>query len=117
MIARSLRLDNVRIVVAGLEAAAMPGQDYYPNGPQDGALGLMVDFIRGFSRNDVIAAIELASRAAGADLGDAGAGVLADQAIQELPANNQIISASLSAEVAARLSGPIRSMFEERSSG
>lgn len=117
VIARSLRLDNVRIVVAGLEAAAMPGQDYYPNGPQDGALGLMVDFIRGFSRNDVIAAIELASRAVGADLGDAGAGVLADQAIQGLPANNQIISASLSAEVAARLSGPIRSMFEERSSG
>jgi len=117
VIARSLRLDNVRIVVAGLEAAAMPGQDYYPNGPVDGAFGMMVDFIRGFSRADVVTAIELASRAASADLGEAGAGMLADQAIDGLPATNQILSASLSAEVAARLSGPIRSMFGETVSG
>lgn len=113
VIARSLRLANVRIVVAGLEAAAIPGQDYFPGGPLDGLPGLMIDYIRGFSRADVVNSIEAASTAAKQDLGLAGATVLADQAIDGLPTTNGILAASHSSEVARRLAVPIRSLFKE----
>lgn len=117
-IARLLRVEHLRIVVAGLEAAAVPGQDYYPAGPApDGALGLMVDYIRGFVRADVTGALKAAGSAARDDLGDARAAELADQALAGLQSANGVYAPSLAATVAERLADDVRAMFKEAGHG
>lgn len=114
IISKALRLPNIRIVVAGLEAAAVPGQPYYPGGTVEGAPGLMVDYIRGFGRPEVIEAITLAASAAKSTLDDVGAAALADVAIDGLPETNGILAASASEEVARRLLVPVRTLFREQ---
>lgn len=117
-IARLLRVEHLRIVVAGLEAAAVPGQDYYPGGPAaDGALGLMVDYIRGFARADVVVALKAAGSAAKVELGEVRAGELADQALAGLQSANGIYAPGLAAMAAERLAADVRGMFEEAGHG
>ncbi|TCP96744.1 trypsin-like peptidase [Sphingomonas sp. PP-F2F-A104-K0414] len=117
-IARLQRMEHLRIVVAGLEAAAVPGQDYYPGGAAaDGAVGLMVDYVRGFGRVDVLAALKAAASAAKRDIDDAEAGALADQALAGLASANGIYAPSLSASVADRLAADVRALFEDPANG
>lgn len=113
-ISRLLRTKHLRVVVAGLEAAAVPGQDYYPGVPMtDGAAGLMVDYIRGFGRADIVIALKTAASAARRDLGDVKATALADEALAGLPSANGTYAPSLSATVAERLAPAVRGLFEE----
>lgn len=80
---QALKLNNVRLVVAGYEAMSVPGQEfrYAYEAEGEGAPGMMTEFLDGFRRSDVVHLISLAARELGVPVTDDLVNFIADKAL------------------------------------
>jgi V8-like Glu-specific endopeptidase len=80
---QALKLNNLRLVVAGYEAMSVPGQEFrYPYEAEgEGAPGMMTEFLDGFRRSDVVHLISLAAKELGVPVTDDLVSHIADGAL------------------------------------
>lgn len=109
----SIRLDRIRLVIAGFEAVALPGQDFYapPDPPDAGARGLINEILAGFRPSDVRLFLTDAAADAGKTVSDERLDELVDDALDGLPNVNQIYEPWVAADVGKRLRKPISKWF------
>jgi hypothetical protein len=109
----SLQLDNIRLVIAGYEAVAMAGQDFYaePNPPDEGGRGLMTELIAGFRASDVRLFLSDAAAAAGKTVSKERLDELVEEALDGLPNTNGVYEPWVAADVADRLRKPVLEFF------
>ena len=111
----ALQLEHIRLAIAGFEAVALPGQDFYgqPDPLEQGARGFINEVIAGFTRSDVRQFLNDAAAAAGKDAGSQHLDELVDEALDGLPNVNGTYEPWVGAEVAARLRGRIAQWFAQ----
>lgn len=113
-IAQALRLGSLRLVVAGYEAAPIPGTEYEPgSAPTSGAPGLMVEYVAGFDRRDAASTLELAAAAAGAQLNAVARDAAVEAALAGRPEVNGVFAPWLAADAAEALRPFVAAMFQE----
>lgn len=71
-VAQALRLDNLRLVVAGYEALTVPGQEFqFPaEAEREGPPGLLTEFLDGFRRSDIEHLFRTAASSLGVEITD-----------------------------------------------
>jgi hypothetical protein len=110
---QALKLPNLRLVVAGFEAVAIPGLEFQalPNPPDIGAPGLMADYITGFGESDVRLFIADAASAAGKTLSPEYTDELVQTGLGGLANVNGIYEPWLAGKVAANLRADVHKIF------
>ncbi len=110
---QALRLPNLRLAVAGFEAVAVPGLEFQalPNPPDDGAPGLMADYITGFGESDIRLFLADAAAAAGKPLSPEYTDELVAMATAGIDNVNGIYEPWAASQVARRLRPAVRKMF------
>ncbi len=111
---QALKLPQLRLVVAGFEAVAVPGLEFPvpPSPPDIGAPGLMTDYITGFGESDVRLFLADASAAAGKPLSAERTNELVAQGLAGIANVNGIYDPWAAAKVAAQLRPAVLAMFE-----
>lgn len=102
---RALRVEHLRIALAGYEAVQMPGQqfEYVFDALGDGPAGLMVEYLVGVTRDDVRNVIKLASQELGVIISPERLEEWADEALDGLAPVNDYYDSELRAKIAIRL--------------
>lgn len=110
---QALKLPQLRVVIAGFEAVAIPGLEFQtaPNPPDVGAPGLMADYITGFGESDIRLFLADASAAAGVVLSPERTTELVALALAGLDNVNGIYDPWSAARAAANLRPAIQQMF------
>jgi hypothetical protein len=100
---QALRLDNLRLVVAGYEALTVPGQEfrYATDADHDGAPGLMMEFLDGFRREDVEHLFRTAADDLRVEIGNDLVWDLADRVLDGLTARNGVYPSEAARDVVA----------------
>jgi hypothetical protein len=108
-----LHLDHLRLAIAGYEAVALPGQDFFDEPPETaiGDPGLMTEMLTGFRRSDVRHLLMQAAAAAGRKVSDERLDELEEEALAGLDHVNGLYEPWMAAEVTSRLREPIRRFF------
>ncbi|PZN95508.1 MAG: hypothetical protein DCF31_06220 [Alphaproteobacteria bacterium] len=111
---QALKLPNLRLVVAGFEAVAIPGLEFQtpPNPPDIGAPGLMTDYVTGFGESDVRLFLADAAAAAGKSPSAERVAELVQMGLAGLDEVNGIYSPWAARQVAERLRPAVRAMFK-----
>ena len=109
----ALQCENIRLVIAGYEAVALPGQDFYeePYPADQGARGLMVDILTGFRQLDVQLFLGDAVRAGGTPLSPERQNELVAEALAGLANENGVYPPWSGVDVANRLRPELRKLF------
>lgn len=83
-VAQALRLDNLRLVVAGYEALTVPGQEFQfaDEADREGQPGLLTEFLDGFRRSDVEHLLMTAASNLGVEISDDLVRDLADRVLE-----------------------------------
>jgi hypothetical protein len=112
----ALNLDNLRLVVAGYEAVALPGQDFFeePVDSPSGDHGLMTEMLTGFRRSDVRVMLKDAVAAADRTISEERLDELEEDALADLANVNGLYPPWSAGEVAMRLREPIKRYFKVR---
>lgn len=111
----SLRLDRIRLVIAGFEAVPLPGQDFYqaPDPAEDGERGLINEMLAGFRPSDVRLFLEDAAAGAGKTVSRERLDELVEEALDSLTNVNGIYEPWVATDVVSRLREPIRKWFKK----
>lgn len=109
----SIQHENIRLVIAGFEAVALPGQDFYeaPDPVGEGGRGLMVEFLDGFRPSDVRLFVIDAASAAGKSPSNERIDEIVNDALDGLPNDNQVYAPWVGADVTERLKVPVAKLF------
>jgi hypothetical protein len=115
-VAAALRRPRLRLVVAGFETVALPGQEFpAPPAPGAGSPGLVVEFLGGFRRTDVVDVLTRATEdLLGAPENPAVVEAFADVALQGLASFNGLFAADDLPTVAERLRPALDTWRERR---
>ena len=109
---RALRLEHLRLVVAGYEAWPVPGTAYASGtAPPEGSPGLMVEYLAGFKREDVARMLDLAANAGGHELAPIDRDALVRRSLDGLESVNGTYQPWLAADVAQRLAAEVAGFF------
>lgn len=110
---QSLKLENIRLIIAGFEAVALPGQDFYdiPNPDVEGGRGLITEILVGFQPNDVRLFLIDAGKAAGRELSNERLDELVREALKGLPEDGGVYAPWVAAQVVERLREPVIKLF------
>lgn len=102
---QALRLDNLRLVVAGYEALTVPGQEFrYPtDAERDGPPGLLAEYLGGFRRSDVEHLLTVAASNLGVDISEDLVRDLADRVLEEQVAEAGVYDPGLAGAVVKAL--------------
>ena len=111
-----IRHDHIRLVIAGFEAVALPGQDFYgpPDPPDVGVRGLINEILAGFRPSDVRLFLTDAAAAAGKTVSDERLDELVEEALDELSNSNGVYEPWVAADVAERMRKPVSQWFGKR---
>ncbi|MDP8993740.1 MAG: serine protease, partial [Pseudomonadota bacterium] len=112
----ALRLEQIRLVVAGFEAAGVPGEQFRsgPEALSEGSAGLVTEYLTGFSQVDVERFVRLAAEGLGRKISDERVAELVEEALLDLPASAGIYEPWRAADVAQRLRPRLCSLAEQR---
>ncbi len=110
---QALRLPNLRLVIAGFEAVAMPGLEFgaEPFPPDVGPPGLMTDIVAGFGTSDVRLFVMDAAAAASRTLSPERIDELIAEGVAGLDNVNGVYAPWLAGDVIARLRPAIKALF------
>lgn len=116
---RALRLPNLRLVIAGFEAVALPGQEFRSASEADGAgpPGLLVEYLTGFRPHDVEAFLGRAAEAIGYPLPLAAIRQYTRDALFGVEHVNGVYDPWRAGEVASRLRPVIERMSADVAEG
>lgn len=109
----AMHLQNIRLVIAGFEAVALPGLEFAaaPAPNEEGVRGLVAEIIAGFGRSDVRLFLADAAEAAGKTLSDERIEELISEALLGLPEVNGVYEPWVAADAGARLRPHILALF------
>jgi V8-like Glu-specific endopeptidase len=112
----SIRHDHIRLAIAGFEAVALPGEDFYgpPEPPDMGVRGLINEILAGFRPSDVRLFLTDAAAAAGKTVSDERLDELVEESLDELPNINGVYEPWSAADVAKRLRKPVSKWFGKK---
>lgn len=101
----ALSKPHLRLVIAGLETASLPGAEFLgpPTADGDRSTGLIVDFIGEFRRADILDLLTVASLELTGDVDGAKLGAWVDTAVVGLANTNGLYDPTLLPEVVSRL--------------
>lgn len=102
---RAMRVEHLRIALAGFEAVQMPGQSFenVSETLNDGPTGLMIEYLVGVKRVDVLNVINLAAQELGVQISTERANEWAEEALDGLTPVNDYYDSELRAKIASRL--------------
>jgi len=102
---QALRLDHLRVVLAGFEAMQMPGAQFETrfDADGDGPPGFVVEYLTGFRREDVTALISRAAGELELNLDQAALAAWTEQALEGLQDVNGRYESWMGAQVSDRL--------------
>ncbi len=113
---QALRLERLRIALAGYEAVQMPGTQFETrlDAEGEGAPGLMVEYLTDVSEVDVRNLIEAAARDMGRTISSERVQEWTDEALNGLHMVNGRYDSVLRTEIAARLQPRLQQLRDER---
>ena len=107
---QSLKLEHVRLVIAGYEAVGMPGMEFRSAAEArgDGPAGVVVEYISEFGFGDVEELVRQAAEGLGKVISKERVTELAEDALDGMPSVNGVYEQWRAAEVSDRLKAPLR---------
>ncbi|PVM90820.1 hypothetical protein DDF62_08380 [Caulobacter radicis] len=115
----ALQQPRLRMVIAGFETIGAPGEEFTDagTGAEEGAAGLVVEYVGQIKRREVEILVERAGRALQLDLGDVGVRQITNRALKNLPSQNGVFDIVHSVEIVAVVRKRLAEWLDDQEEG